>query len=70
MEEVSFKANVKEGSILEFDLLRIKEGSTSVQYRVDVYSNLRGDEKILIFETNITMVNLDENDRKKKLPGK
>ena len=31
---------------------------------------LRGDEKILIFETNITMVNLDENDRKKKLPGK
>ena len=70
MEEVSFKANVKEGSILEFDLMKIKEGSTSVQYRVDVYSNLRGDEKILIFETNITMVNLDENDRKKKLPGK
>ena len=55
LDEVYFRANVKEGSILEFD---------------DVYSNLRGDQKILIFETNITMVNLDENDNKKPLPGK
>jgi len=69
MDEVSFKANVKEGSILEFDLEKVKEGNTSVQYHVDVYSNLRSNEKILIFETNITMVNLDENDRKKPLPA-
>ena len=68
MDEVSFKANVKEGSILEFELEKVKVGNTSVQYHVDVYSNLRSNDKVLIFETNITMVNLDENDRKKPLP--
>lgn len=70
LDEVYFRANVKEGSILEFDLEKVKEGNTSVQFQVDVYSNLRSDEKILIFETKITMVNLDENDNKKPLPGK
>ncbi len=70
MDEVSFKANVKEGLILEFELEKVNVGTTSVQYHVVVYSNLREDEKKLIFETNITLVNLDENDRKKKLPGK
>ena len=69
LDEVYFRANVKEGSILEFDLEKVKEGNTSVQYHVDVYSNLRSNENILIFETNITMVNLDENDKKKSLPG-
>ena len=70
LEEVYFRANVKEGSILELNLSKVKEGTTSVKYKVDVYSNLRGKEKILIFETNITLVNLDEDDNKKPLPGK
>lgn len=70
LEEVYFRANVKEGAILEFDLQKVKEGTTSVQYHVDVFSNLRKKEKILIFETNITLVNIDENDAKKPLPGK
>ena len=70
LQEVYFRANVKEGSILEFSLKKIKEGTTSVQYHVDVYSNLRKEDKILIFETNITLVNIDDNDSKKPLPGK
>lgn len=70
LKEVFFRSNVKEGAILEFDLQRVKEGTTSVQYHVNVYSNLRKKNKILIFETFITFVNLDENDRKKKLPEK
>lgn len=70
LDEVYFRANVKEGAILEFDLQQVKEGTTSVQYHVDVYSNLRKGDKILIFETKITFVNLDESDKKTPLPGK
>ena len=50
MDEVSFKANVKEGSILEFDLEKVKEGMT---FR-DAYQKVGSDiNKIKVTEKDI-----------------
>ena len=71
IEHVHFKSNVKEGSILEFDINKSKEGNTSVQYEVEVIGKSAGYESTrLIFTTKITFVRIDNYDQKIPLPGK
>ncbi len=63
MDEVAFKFGVKNGSILVIRCERKKLGKTSITYNVEVFCG-RVQEKKVIFSTNVTFVNVDENGRK------
>jgi acyl-CoA hydrolase len=68
MDKVEFKKSVRLGSILRFDVRLAREGTTSVQYTVEVYREemgARSGEKV--FTTGITFVCLDDQGAKKKL---
>lgn len=63
MDHVEFRHGVKEGVILEIDCHQMKQGRTSVSYKVAVSRG--GDkEKSLIFSTCVTFVNVDQNGAK------
>jgi acyl-CoA hydrolase len=63
MDHVEFRHGVKEGIILEIDCHQMKQGRTSVSYKVAVSRG--GDkEKSLIFSTCVTFVNVDQNGAK------
>ena len=63
MDHVEFRHGVKEGVILEIDCHKMKQGRTSVSYKVAVSRG--GDkEKSLIFSTCVTFVNVDQNGAK------
>ena len=65
LNNVEFKHNIKSGNILCFDITNIKKGNTSVQYKINVYKE-KDKEKIL-FQTDITFVNIDNLGKKKIL---
>lgn len=68
MDRVEFRQSVREGTILRFQCDRIKTGNTSVCYHVDVFkANSPNDPDERVFSTNVTMVRVDENGRKKPL---
>lgn len=70
LDNITFKERVNNGSILRFNIARIKIGHTSAEYEVTVYADLPGftiEKKV--FTTKITFVNLDENGKKKELPS-
>lgn len=64
LDKVVFKKPVKPASILAFDVQLKNKGRTSVEFCVDVFyadqAELDADERDLLFETNITFVNVDE----------
>ena len=60
MDHVEFRHGVKEGVILEIDCKKSKQGMTSVCYEVQVSHGCE-DAKSLIFSTNVTFVNVDQN---------
>ena len=63
MDHVEFRHGVKEGVILEIDCHKMKQGRTSVSYKVAVSRG--GDkEKSLSFSTCVTFVNVDQNGAK------
>jgi acyl-CoA hydrolase len=65
MDRVEFRRSVREGSILRFEVERLRKGETSVQYVVRVFNEAIGDEnKKEIFSTKVTYVNLDEKGMK------
>ena len=69
LDKVEFKKNVREGTILKFIAEKIKEGNTSVQYKMTVFrGNTCKREKDLIFSTHVTFVNIDEDGKKRQLP--
>ena len=69
MDRVEFKKNIKEGSILRFAVRRVRLGTTSVQYAVDVArSDIGGGGGESVFSTRITYVRVDEHDAKTPLP--
>jgi acyl-CoA hydrolase len=70
MDRVEFRKSVKEGSIIRFNVHRAREGTTSVQYTVNVFGkeSATGREKN-IFSTNVTFVCLDGDGRKRALEG-
>ena len=65
MDQVEFRKSVKEGSILIFDIKRIKEGNSSVQYEVNVIKEIiETGETEAIFFTRVTFVCLDDHGKK------
>ena len=69
MDEVTFKKSVKEGTILKFVIEKTGAGNTSVQYQVDVYyANQEKNRREQVFSTHVTLVNVDEEGKKTKLP--
>jgi acyl-CoA hydrolase len=70
MDKVEFKKSVQQGALLRLEVNRAREGNTSVQYTVAVYSHdIRsgGDEPI--FTTNTTFVCIDDQGNKCGLRG-
>ena len=69
MDKVEFRRTVRQGSILSFDVNKVKEGNTSVRYGVTVSSNdLESGQEEVIFSTHVTFVRIDERGRKLALP--
>ena len=66
MESVSFKHSVREGTILEIDSKRVKEGMTSATYEVQVKQG-RDSSGLVLFSTKVTFVNVDEAGEKQPL---
>jgi acyl-CoA hydrolase len=65
MDKVEFKKSVRQGSILRFDVNRIREGNTSVHYKVEVFRDeIETGEREQIFSTGITFVCLDGDGKK------
>lgn len=67
MDEVVFRHSVREGTILSIVSEKVKSGSSSVTYQVNVHrGRSKGSESI--FSTKVTFVNVDETGEKKALP--
>ena len=66
MDQVEFKKSVRQGTILKFRVDRVKQGSTSVTYSVEVFGGDDSPEQP-IFSTNVTFVRVDEEGHKQPL---
>lgn len=68
LDNVAFKHRIENGKIVCFRIELVRVGNTSVEYRVTALDDVieKGDERIL-FETNITFVNVDESGAKRPL---
>ena len=79
MNRVEFRHNVRSGSLLKLDIRRVRQGTTSVDYQVDV--SRAGSEGASplgqsggaaigeeIFSTTVSFVRVDETGRKLALP--
>jgi len=65
MDKVEFRKSVKQGALLKLEVSRIREGNTSVQYNVKVYSHdIKNGADEAIFTTNTTFVCLDNQGNK------
>jgi acyl-CoA hydrolase len=71
MDRISFRHPVANGSILRFHIVPIRQGTTSVQYAVNVFADEPGgDEEKEVFSTNVTFVHVDRDGNKRRLPEK
>lgn len=71
MDRVEFTTQVHNGSILRFNILPLRQGNTSVTYTVNVYADaLQAMVEIHVFSTNVTLVSVDRQGKKQKLPQK
>lgn len=66
MEAVSFRHSVREGTILEIESRCVKEGRTSASYQVHVKRG-RDPHGEVIFSTQVTFVNVDQDGQKQSL---
>lgn len=68
MENIEFRNAVPNGAILRFHMEKVRQGTTSVDYTVDVYSDTRGQEREkYIFSNKVTLVAVDEEGNKTPL---
>lgn len=68
MDKVEFRKSVRQGTVLRFRARRFKEGETSVQYTVKVYSDdLESGSESAVFSTHVSFVCLDAAGRKSRL---
>lgn len=65
MDRVEFHHGVRQGTILTIDCKRVREGTTSVCYEVEVRDGKSVEG--MIFSTRITLVNVDEEGAKRPL---
>ena len=65
MDRVEFRKSVKQGTLLRLEVNRTREGTTSVQYAVEVFRHdiTSGDDE-QIFRTNTTFVCIDSQGKK------
>ncbi|MFC4994049.1 acyl-CoA thioesterase [Rubritalea tangerina] len=63
MGKVAFHQSVKNGAIIRLCVSLRKQGTTSATYQIDVYS-AKEPERGVIFSTDITYVNIDEEGQK------
>jgi acyl-CoA hydrolase len=68
MDKVEFRKSVTEGTILIFMIDKTREGKTSVQFSVSVFSTKAKAEKDMIFSTKVTFVRIDKEGEKRPLP--
>ena len=69
MDEIVFRNRVGNGAILRFVIDRIRRGTTSVTYRVDVHSDEPGAvAERPVFTTTVTFVRVDSTGAKCPLP--
>ena len=69
MDQVSFRIGVEGGSILHFNILPSKRGTSSISYMVSVYATAPGAiEEKAVFSTKVTLVRVDAEGRKCPLP--
>lgn len=65
LDDVVFKKSIVTGSVLRFMINNTKIGTTSVRYTVKVYADkIESGKESLVFETNVTFVNVDEQGNK------
>ena len=70
MDRVEFRRSVRGGSILKFLVERIKIGTTSVQYVVNVFhEDVRIGGERMVFSTHVTFVCIDNEGKKTPIPG-
>ena len=68
MDKVEFKKSVKQGALLRLEINRAREGITSVQYTVAVFSHdIKSGDDESIFTTNTTFVCIDDKGKKCRL---
>jgi acyl-CoA hydrolase len=68
LDNVVFRKSIRLGSVLKFDINRTRLGSTSASYNVKVFSDsIESGEEELVFDTNITFVNVDEEGKKQAI---
>jgi len=68
LDNVVFRKPIKVGFILCFDIVEKRIGNSSIEYEVEVFNAKAGEKnKILLFETKIVFVNLDENGKKQDI---
>ena len=68
LNNVEFKHPIQCGQILRFSVTRVRLGTSSVEYEVDVFGEKSrdSDEKVL-FATNITFVNVTPDGNKEPI---
>ena len=65
LDDVEFKHRIEVGAVLKFSVEKLRLGNSSVTYDVKVYSaNDSAKSNTVLFETNITFVNIDEHGNK------
>lgn len=66
MGKVEFRHSVTNGSIIQIVAEKLKQGTTSVSYKLDIYSS-KQPKLGAIFSTDITYVNIGEDGVKRAL---
>ena len=65
LDHVEFRKSAKKGAILRFFVKKVKTGTTSVQYEVEVFrQGEKTGQEDEIFSTNITFVRVDKDGQK------
>ncbi len=65
LDNVEFRHRIEVGAILRFAVEQQRLGSSSLTYQVKVFpAHDRKESHKVLFETNITFVNIDENGKK------
>ncbi len=69
LDDVSFRHSIHEGSILEFESTKMRQGSTSITYHVSVRDGRDAKGEVL-FSTEVTFVNVSKDGAKVPIPSK
>ena len=65
LDSVVFRRPIRLGSVLKFDINMTRMGKSSATYNTKVYSDsIKSGSQELVFDTNITFVNIDEEGNK------